>query len=50
MYTFIRDLWGFLRVRKKIWLAPIIIVIILIAGMLILAQGSVLAPLIYALF
>jgi len=50
MYEFIRDLWSFLRVRKKTWLAPIIIVMIVIAGLLILAQGSVLAPFIYALF
>ena len=50
MYDFIRELWGFLRVRKKAWLAPIIIVMVVIAGLLILAQGSVLAPFIYALF
>jgi uncharacterized membrane protein YjdF len=50
MYDFIRELWGFLRVRKKTWLAPVIIIMVVVAGLLILAQGSVLAPFIYALF
>jgi hypothetical protein len=47
---FIRELWTFLRVRKKMWLAPIIIVMVLLGGLLILAQGSVVAPFIYTLF
>jgi hypothetical protein len=47
---FIRELWTFLRVRKKLWLAPIIIVMVLLGGLLILAQGSVVAPFIYTLF
>ena len=41
---------GFLRVRKKLWLAPIIIVMLILGGLLILAQGSVVAPFIYTLF
>ena len=45
----IKELWEFLRVRKKIWLAPIIIVLMIIGGLLILAQGSVVAPFIYCL-
>jgi hypothetical protein len=44
------ELWIFLRVRKKLWLTPIIAVMILIGGLLILAQGSVVAPFIYTLF
>lgn len=48
--SFLRELWAFLRVRKKIWLLPIIIVMVLLGTLLILAQGSVLAPLIYTLF
>jgi hypothetical protein len=40
----------FLRVRKKLWLAPIIIVMVLLGGLLVLAQGSVIAPFIYTLF
>jgi len=47
---FIKELWAFLRVRKKLWLSPIIIVMVMLGGLLILAQGSVVAPFIYALF
>jgi len=47
---FIRELWAFLRVRKKLWLAPIIAIMVLLGGLLILAKGSVLAPFIYTLF
>ena len=50
MFIFIRELWGFLRTRKKMWLAPIIIFMVAIAALLIVAQGSVVAPFIYALF
>jgi hypothetical protein len=48
--SFIKELWKFLKVRKKLWLAPIILVMVLLGGLLILAQGSVLAPFIYTLF
>lgn len=48
--SFVKELWGFLRVRKKLWLAPIIIVMVLLGGLLVLAQGSVIAPFIYTLF
>lgn len=47
---FIKELWAFLRTRKKLWLLPIIVVMVLMGGLLILAQGSVLAPFIYTLF
>ena len=47
---FLKELWTFLRVRKKLWLAPVIIVLLLIGGFLIVAQGSVVAPFIYTLF
>jgi hypothetical protein len=50
MKAFIKELWQFLRVRKKLWLAPIIIVMVLIGSLLIVAQGSVVAPFIYTLF
>ena len=46
----IKELWVFLRVREKLWLAPIIIVMLILGGLLILAQGSVVAPFIYTLF
>jgi hypothetical protein len=47
---FIKELWAFLRVRKKLWLLPIIIVMVLLGVLLVLAQGSVVAPFIYTLF
>jgi hypothetical protein len=47
---FIKELWAFLRLRKKLWLAPVIIVMVMLGGLLILAQGSVVAPFIYTLF
>ena len=47
---FLKELWAFLRIRKKLWLAPIIIVMIILGGLLILAKGSVVAPFIYTLF
>jgi hypothetical protein len=50
MMSFVKELWSFLRVRKKLWLAPIIIVMVLLGGLLVLAQGSVIAPFIYTLF
>ena len=46
----VKELWEFLRVRKKLWLAPIIIVMLMLGGLLILVQGSVVAPFIYTLF
>ena len=48
--NFIRELWTFLRMRKKFWLLPIILLMLLIGGLLILAQGSAVAPFIYTLF
>ena len=47
---FIKELWTFLRVRKKLWLAPIIFVMVMLGGLLFLVQGSVMAPFIYTLF
>ena len=46
----LKELWNFLLVRKKLWLAPIIIVLVILGGLLILAQGSVVAPFVYTLF
>ncbi len=50
MLELLKDLWGFMRERKKFWLAPIIIVLLLIGGLLIFAQGSAIAQIIYTLF
>ena len=47
---FLKELWLFLRERKKLWLAPIIVVMLIFGGLLILAQGSVFAPFIYTVF
>lgn len=47
---FLKELWAFLLARKKLWLAPIIIVMLILGGLLILAQGSVVAPFIYTIF
>jgi hypothetical protein len=45
-----RDLWAFMRERKKLWLLPVIVVLVLIGALLVFAQGSVLAPFIYTIF
>ena len=45
-----RELWEFMRVRKKVWLLPLIIIMVLLGGLLVLAQGSAVAPFIYTLF
>lgn len=50
MMDFIREMWAFLKHRKKFWLMPIIIMMALLGGLLILAQGSAVAPFIYTLF
>ena len=47
---FLKELYDFLRERKKLWLAPIILVMLLLGGLLVLTQGSVVAPFIYTLF
>ncbi|HOP18170.1 MAG: hypothetical protein KDI22_02050 [Gammaproteobacteria bacterium] len=45
-----RELWEFMRERKKFWLLPIIVIMVLLGGLLVLAQGSAIAPFIYTLF
>jgi hypothetical protein len=45
-----KDLWAFMRERKKFWLAPLIFVMMLLGALIVLAQGSALAPFIYTLF
>ncbi|MDJ0864364.1 MAG: DUF5989 family protein [Gammaproteobacteria bacterium] len=50
MTELLKDLWGFMRVRKKFWLAPIIVVMLLLGALIVLAQGSAVAPFIYTLF
>ncbi len=50
MLDLLRDLWRFMRARKKLWMAPIILVMVLLGGLLVFTQGSVIAPFIYTLF
>jgi len=50
MIDFMKDLWDFMRERKKFWLAPIILVMLLLGGLIVVAQGSAVAPFIYTLF
>ncbi len=47
---FVKELFNFLRARKKLWLFPIILLMVMLGGLLMLAQGSVVAPFIYTLF
>lgn len=50
MTEFLKELWAFMKVRKKFWLLPIIFVLLLLGGLLMLVQGSAVAPFIYTLF
>lgn len=46
----LRELWDFMRVRKKFWMLPILVVLLLLGALLVFAQGSALAPFIYTIF
>ena len=48
--SFVAELWEFLRARKKFWLTPTVLMMLLFGGLLILAKGSAVAPFIYTLF
>lgn len=48
--SFLSELWRFMKVRKNFWLMPIVIMMLLLGGVLILVQGSAVAPFIYTLF
>jgi len=50
MLDLIKDLWGFMKVRKKFWMAPILMILLLLGSLLVLTQGSAVAPFIYTLF
>jgi hypothetical protein len=49
-FAIVREFWGFLKVRKKWWLAPIVLLLMLLGALLVFAKGSALAPFIYTLF
>ena len=48
--SFLKEFWEFVRARKKYWLLPIILVLVLFGGLIILSQGSAVAPFIYTIF
>tara|TARA_Y100000816_G_scaffold287994_1_gene271719 strand:- start:1942 stop:2091 length:150 start_codon:yes stop_codon:yes gene_type:complete len=48
--NFLKEFWEFLKIRKKYWLLPIIIVLTIFGGIIVLTQGTVIAPLIYTIF
>jgi len=50
MFELIKDLYGFMKTRKKFWLLPVFIVLLVLGGLLVLTQGSAIAPFIYTLF
>ena len=50
MLDLLKDLWGFMRERKKLWMAPIIGIMLLLRILVVMTQGSALAPFIYTLF
>jgi hypothetical protein len=50
MLDLIEDLWGFMKVRKKFWLLPIIMMLLLLGTLIVLTEGSAVAPFIYTLF
>jgi hypothetical protein len=50
MLELLKDLWTFMKERKKFWLAPIIIILLLLGSLLVFTQGSAVAPFIYTLF
>jgi hypothetical protein len=50
MIGFIREFWAYMRARKKFWLLPVVLVLLLFGGLMILAEGSAIAPFIYTIF
>lgn len=47
---FLRDIWGFFKVRKKLWLAPAVVILLLLGSLIVFTSGSAIAPFIYTLF
>ena len=50
MFELLKDLWGFMRERKKLWMAPIIAIMLILGLLVVMTQGSALAPFIYTIF
>ena len=47
---FLREFWAFMRVRKKYWLFPVVFWVLVLGGLIVLAQGSAIAPMVYTIF
>lgn len=50
MLSFLREIWMFMRVRKKFWLLPILVMMVLFGGLVVLTKGSAVAPFVYTIF
>ena len=50
MIDFVKEFWNFLRIRKKYWLLPILLVLLIFGGLIVLTQGTAVAPFIYTIF
>ena len=50
MLELIKDLWAFMKERKKFWLAPILVILLLLGALVVFTQGSILAPFVYTFF
>ncbi|HSO10150.1 MAG TPA: DUF5989 family protein [Desulfoprunum sp.] len=50
MFDLLKDLWGFMRERKKFWLGPIIFTVLILGALIVFSEGSAIAPFIYTLF
>ncbi len=48
--SFLMELWAFMRVRKKFWMLPILVMLVIFGGLVVLTQGSAVAPFIYTIF
>jgi len=50
MVSFLSEVWAYLRIRKKYWLIPVFVIMAMLGALIVLSQGSVLAPFIYTIF
>jgi len=48
--SFLSEIWSYMKVRKKFWLAPLLLIMVIFGGLIILAKGSAVAPFIYTIF
>jgi hypothetical protein len=48
--SFLSEIWSYMKVRKKFWLAPLVLIMVIFGGLVILAKGSAVAPFIYTIF